>query len=80
MENIIKKKIKLIYKKFVISFFLKIYPKPSIKNIKDQSFHLSNIRIDNKSYQIFELQEGRVFTNKNDIVAYISKKNILTKA
>tara|TARA_B100001057_G_scaffold496767_1_gene599074 strand:+ start:594 stop:1721 length:1128 start_codon:yes stop_codon:yes gene_type:complete len=80
VQNIIKKKIKFIYKKFVIFFFLKIYPKPSIKSINDQSFHLSNIRIDNKTYQIFELQKGRVFTNKNDIVAYISKKNILTKA
>ena len=80
MQAIIKKKLKLLYRKIIISFFLKIYPKPIIKSIKDKSFRQFNIKLDDKLYNIFELRNGRVFTNKNDIAAYITKKNILTKA
>ncbi len=80
MQAIIKKKIKFIYRKIIISCFLKIYPKPIIKNIKDNSFNQFKVKLDKKLYNIFELKNGRVFTNKNDITAYISKKNILTKA
>ena len=79
MQAIIKKKLKLLYRKIIISLFLKIYPKPIIKSIKDKSFRQFNIKLDDKLYNIFELRNGRVFTNKNDIAAYITK-NILTKA
>ena len=67
MQAIIKKKLKLLYRKIIISFFLKIYPKPIIKTIKDKSFRQFNVKLDNKLYNIFELINGRVFTNKNDI-------------
>ena len=72
-----KKKLKLLYRKIIISFFLKIYPKPIIKTIKDKSFRQFNIKLDNKLYNIFELK-WKSFYNKNDITAYITK-NILTK-
>ena len=62
MQVIIKKKLKLLYRKIIISLFLKIYPRPIIKSIKDKSFRQFNIKLDDKLYNIFELRNGRVFT------------------
>ena len=37
------------------------------------------LKIKGKIYKIFQLNNGRVFTNKNDITSYITQENFLTE-
>ena len=75
--------------RFSIDFFiifinliynLVIYKKPIYKKkINLENFNFTELKIDKKLYRIYELDRGRVFTNKNDITAYITKANFLTE-
>ena len=81
MFRIIKKKLKIIYKKIIEFFFLLFYKKPKLKNKeKDYSEKIFNIKIEQNLYHLFELTKGRIFTDGNDITAYISKNNNISKA
>ena len=76
----LKNKIKLVYKKIIIQLFLIIYKKPIYKNsLKLNNFHVKKFNIDKKKYKIYEINKGRVFTNKNDVTAYITSDNIITE-
>lgn len=80
MISFIKFKTKLIYKKFIIYFFLAIYKKPLYKKNKQlKKFKAFKFHIREKIYKIFELENGRVFTDRNDTTAYITEENFLTE-
>ena len=80
MISFIKFKTKLIYKKFIIYFFLAIYKKPLYKKNKQlKKFKAFKFNIKDKIYKIFELENGRLFTDRNDITAYITEENFLTE-
>ena len=81
MYRVIKKKLKIIYKKNIEFFFFLLYPKPKIKNNKkDWSEKIFDIKIEKNLYSLFELTKGRIFTDGNDTTAYISKNNNISKA
>ena len=81
MYRVIKKKLKIIYKKNIEFFFFLLYPKPKIKNYKkDWSEKIFDIKIEKNLYSLFELTKGRIFTDGNDTTAYISKNNNISKA
>ena len=81
MYKVIKKKLKIIYKKNIEFFFFLLYPKPKIKNYKkDWSEKIFDIKIEKNLYSLFELTKGRIFTDGNDTTAYISKNNNISKA
>jgi hypothetical protein len=71
---------KKIYKIIIFYFFYLAYSKP--KNYKKslKGYKEINVKIDKKNYKIFEFKKGRIYTNKNDITAYITRDNHLTKA
>ena len=71
----VRKKVKLFYKNIIILFFSIIYSKPQVTYKKKNFFKISKIKIDKNNYKIYELQKGRVYTNKNDVTAYITKEN-----
>ena len=78
MLKLIKSYLKFFYKRIIIIFFLKIYGKPTYKEkFKTDNFNSINLKIKKKNYKIYEIEKGRVFTNKNDITAYITKNNVL---
>ena len=80
MKNLIRVKIKSFYRKLIIFLYLVIYKKPIYKKkINLENFNFTELKIDKKLYRIYELDRGRVFTNKNDITAYITKANFLTE-
>ena len=80
MKNLIRFKIKSFYRKLIIFLYLVIYKKPIYKKkINLENFNFTELKIDKKLYRIYELDRGRVFTNKNDITAYITKANFLTE-
>ena len=74
-----KKKLKIIYKKLIITFFYFIYKKPKIKN-NDSTEKIYNLKIDESKYTIFEFKKGRIYTDSNDTTAYITKNNNISKA
>jgi hypothetical protein len=79
--KVIKKKLKIIYKKNIEFFFLLLYRRPKIKkNEKDFSEKIFNIKIEKNLYHLFELSKGRIFTNGNDTTAYITKNDNISKA
>lgn len=81
MFRIIRKKLKIIYKKIIEFFFLLFYKKPKLKNKeKDYSEKIFNIKIEQNLYHLFELTKGRIFTDGNDTTAYISKNNNISEA
>jgi len=82
MKSIFKKKLKQMYKKVVINIFKLIYTYPKIlnKNQKDSSIKEFKVKIDKNNYTIFQLKNGRVFTDSNDTTAYISDNNNLSNA
>lgn len=73
---------KSLYKNFIIFIFKFIYPTPSLqkKNQKDLSYKVFRININKNKYYLYEIKKGVVFTNSNDVTAYISKNNFLTEA
>lgn len=76
----IKKILKNAYKNARENFFFLLYEKPKyLKKKKLNGFFAKNLRIQNRYYKIYELNNGRVFTDKNDITAYITKDNYLTE-
>lgn len=78
MLGLAKDQIKFLYKKLIVWIFFKIYKKPKYKkNLKLKNFYLSRIKIKKKIYSIYQLNNGRVYTNKNDITAYINNENYL---
>ena len=80
MINLIKCSAKILYKKLIIIFFLIIYKRPKFKKkIKLKNFKTIKFKIKGKKYKIFQLNNGRVFTNKNDITSYITQENFLTE-
>ena len=82
MVEEIKKKFKYFYKNILINLFSLIFNKPKIlkKNQYDKSVVETKIKIDNNKYTIFQLKNGRVFTDSNDTTAYISANNYLSNA
>ena len=78
MIFIIKKNIKYLYKNIIIFFFKFIYKKPAFNKKKINNFKITKVKIDGLKYEIYKLTNGRVFTNKNDVTAYISKDNFIT--
>ncbi len=80
MLGFIRHVIKFFYKKLIIIFFLIVYKKPKYeKKIKLKNFKYTKLKIKGKTYKIFEIHNGRVFTDRNDITAYISEENYLTE-
>jgi len=80
MKNLIRFKIKSFYRKLIIFLYLIIYKKPIYKKkINLENFNFTELKINKELYRIYELDRGRVFTNKNDITAYITKANFLTE-
>ena len=79
--GIIKKKAKAWYKKVVINFFLLVYKKPLV-NSKNQntSEKIHNLKIDGSKYNLFELTNGRIYTDTNDTTAYITENNCISGA
>ena len=64
----LKNKIKLVYKKIIIQLFLIIYKKPIYKNsLKLNNVHVKKFNIDKTKYKLYEINKGRVFTNKNTL-------------
>ena len=60
MINVIKKKVKIIYKTIIIKFFYLIYKKPTIKNKKkDDSEKIYDLKIDKNNivYSNFNTEE-----------------------
>ena len=81
MYKVIKKKLKIIYKKNIEFFFFLLYRRPKInKNKKDFSEKIFDIKIEKNLYHLFELTKGRIFTDGNDTTAYITKNDIISKA
>ena len=81
MSNIVKKKLKIIYKKIIINLFYLIYSKPTKKiKDKDDSEKIYNLAIDKNKYRVFEFQNGRIYTDSNDTTAYITEKNYISEA
>lgn len=82
MNRKVKKKVKYYYKNILINFFSKVFNKPKIlkKNQYDKSVIENHINIDNNKYTIFQLTNGRVYTDSNDTTAYISANNYLSEA
>lgn len=80
MLNILKHYIKSIYKKFIILIFLFLYKKPLFKKkFTNQNFEVKKVKIKKTIYKVFFLKKGRVYTNKNDVTAYISHNNYITE-
>ena len=80
MLGLIRHVIKFFYKKLIIIFFLIIYKKPKYKKkIKLKNFKSTKLKIKGKIYKIYEINNGRVYTDRNDITAYISEENYLTE-
>ena len=80
MLGFIRHVIKFFYKKLIITFFLIIYNKPKYnKKIKLKNFRSTKLKIKGKIYKIYEINNGRVYTDRNDITAYISEENYLTE-
>ena len=75
---ILKKKIKNLYKKIIIYFFCFIYEKPKFFK-KNKDIYIFKLHINGKKFNIFKLINGRVYTNKNDTTAYISKNNLIAE-
>ena len=75
---------KKIYKKFLYSIFFLIYGKvkylkKSIKKVKvKQVNYINNINLKRFNYKIFEIEEGRVFTNYVECLGIICE-NFLIK-
>ena len=80
MIKLTKSYFKKIYKIIIFYFFYLVYSKP--KNYKKslKGYKEINVKIDKKNYKIFEFKKGRIYTNKNDTTAYITRDNHLTKA
>jgi hypothetical protein len=79
--KVIKKKLKIIYKKNIEFFFFLLYRRPKInKNKKDFSEKIFDIKIEKNLYHLFELTKGRIFTDGNDTTAYITKNDNISKA
>ena len=76
-----KKKLKIFYKKIIVALFSLLYEKPKLKlKEKDFSEKIFDIKIDGNSYKLFELTDGRIFTDGNDTTAYMSKNNNISEA
>ena len=80
MNNTIKKKLKIIYKKIIINLFYLFYLKPTKKTKKDDSEKIYDLTIDKNHYRIFEFRNGRIYTDSNDTTAYISENNYISEA
>ena len=78
----IKKKIKLYYKNFVSKIFEKIHGKVLLKKNALNMFKIFQVKdsffrsYENKKYNIYKVQNARIFTDNNENVSVI-KNNIL---
>ena len=80
MINFIKYSCKYLYKSLVIIFFLAVYKRPKFQKKNElDNFKIEKFKIKKNLYKIFQLKNGRVFTNKNDITSYITQKNFLAE-
>jgi len=68
---------KYIYKISIIKLFEIIYGKifQSKKKIDNKKLKITNLNFHKKNYKLYEIDRGRVFTDCNTNVAYISKNN-----
>lgn len=71
--------IKHIYKKIIINFFLIVYKKPIIKaKSKNSNQLIKTIKLDDKIYKVFKINNGRLFTDNNNYTSYILPNNELS--
>lgn len=80
MLNGVKIKCKKLYKKILVYLYSKMYPLPVLDNNLHKSEKIYKINIGSTLYKLYELKNSRVWTNKNDVTAYITKENFLSKA
>ena len=81
MLNNFRVYLKLLFYKSKIIFFDFFYSKPKINFKKRRNSEIiHNIKIDRYNYKIFEFNNSRIWTNKNDVAAYITQENILSEA
>ncbi len=82
MNKLFKKKIRHLYKLILNKLFLYFFKIPKVlnKKQKDETVIETKIKIDSNNYIIFQLKNGRIFTDSNDTTAYISKNNYLSNA
>lgn len=71
--------VKNIYKKIIINFFLIIYKKPIIiANSKNSNQLIKTIKLNDKIYKVFKINNGRLFTDNNNYASYILPDNELS--
>ena len=77
-----KKFFKKVYKIIINRFFLIIHNKPRIisQKLKDNTYKETKIKIEKNNYSIYQLINGRIYTDSNDTTAYITEKNYLSRA
>ena len=81
----IKKKLKLYYRASIQIFFKYLYGKllisnKSIKFIKKEKINISRFKkYDGKSYNIYKVENARIFTDNNENVAIIKNNYVLPK-
>ena len=69
---------KYLYKTFIIKLFEIIYGKIYQSKKKDnKKLKITNLNFYKKNYKLYEVNKGRIFTDCNTNVAYISKNNLI---
>ena len=71
---------KLLYRALIVKIFELIYGKISNpkKNFTKNELKINYLKFCNRKFKFYELSQGRIFTDCNTNVAYISKTNVLT--
>ena len=79
--SILKKKIKILYKRLIVNLFLAVYKRPKLKkNEIDKTEKVFNVKLDKEKHQVFELKKGRIYTDTNDTTAYITENNYISES
>ena len=71
---------RFLYRALIIKIFWFIYGKisKSKKKFSKKELIINNLKFYNRKFKLYEIIQGRIFTDCNTNVAYISNKNVLT--
>ena len=72
---------KILYKKLIKIFFEIFYGKiqlPTKNKLDYENFKIIKLKCFNKAFKLYKINQGKIFTDCNTNVAYITKNNLIT--
>ena len=72
---------KILYKKLIKIFFEIFYGKiqlPTKNKLDYKNFKIIKLKYFNKTFKLYKVNQGKIFTDCNTNVAYITKNNLIT--